>query len=287
MDFDFNDPYLRVFPQPRPLLDHEDVPFFGGLPDLLRSAREYTKREIVFVRAGGTPPGDDIFTVPVRISESQTVGHLLLAPKKNRRRTAADEKAERFLRSLAELLGDAYRWQYAWRAHEESAAANVPLPVIGRSEEKFAQSLREQLKAATQLLDTAAASLYLLDETTRTLKLRSCWGLPEERLLDPPRPLARAMADLEAMLGHAVVLNDEFALESWESPENFPTAVCIPVASNAAIFGTVWFFAADVRDFDAREMGYFEMAAGRLAAELERRAIANELNRRNAQKSAG
>jgi transcriptional regulator with GAF, ATPase, and Fis domain len=277
---------LRIFPHNRPALDHEDVPYFGGLPDLLRSAREYTKREIVFVRAGGSVPGNDVFSVPVCISDEKTIGFLVLAPKKkNTQRSPSDAMAERFLRDLAGLLGDAYRWQYALRENEEVNIEQLPLPVVNRSDEKFSLSLREQMKDAVRLMDVDAASLYVLNSVNRTLKLRCSWGLPEERLLDPPRPLSRAMADVEAMLGHAVVLNDDFSLTSYNPPENFQTAACIPVTSNSTIFGTVWFFANETRDFDSREMCFFEVVAGRIAAELECRSVTIELNNRNTDKA--
>lgn len=278
-DFDFSDPHLRVFPKERPVLDHQDIPFFGALPELLQSLRNVTKREILFVRAGAAVPSPEIFSCPVRMDNEKVVGHLVLAPKKTKRRSQNDELAEQLLRSLADFLADTYRWPYVLRDREESAAAQVPLPQLFRSEERFGRTLRELLKTATQLLEGSAAALYLLDETTRTLNLRSIWGLPEERLLDGPRPLNGSMADLEAMLGHAVVLNNTFALESWGTPELFPTCVCIPVASESTIFGTAWFYCDEERDFDSREMGYMEMSASRLAAELERRAVVNELHR--------
>ena len=37
------------------------------------------------------------------------------------------------------------------------------------------------------------------------------------------------MADLEALLGHAVVIEDTDVLRHWNVPEDFPAAVCVPV----------------------------------------------------------
>lgn len=285
MSFDFSDPYLRIFPRPKPLLDHQDVPFFGGLPELLRSAKELSGREIVFVRAGGKMPEEGLFHCPVRLNEQKTIGFLVLAPKRSKKRTAADEKAERFLHALADFLADAYRWQYAVRQLEDIAATRpislphsneaspftmIPIAAVA-TYRRDDQLLRNILKEAARLIGCCAASLHLLNERERTLKLRSCWGLAEERLLDPPRPLNRSMADLEAMLGHAVVINDAFSKESWESPDPFTSSVCVPVASASSIFGTAWFHAEEDRDFDGRELGYLEMVASRIAVELELR----------------
>lgn len=294
--YDYADPYLRTFPREQPLLDPRDVPFFAGLPDFLKALHAQLGREIVFLKAGGKVPDPELFSCPVRMDDPRkgtpkVVGHLVLAPKKAKstRRTRTDEKAEQTVCMLAEFLGDAYRWPYAFLAGEEKAACCVPLPRHVVPEEKFGNTLRELLKAAMRLFDGSAAALYLLDEATRTLKLRCVWGLPEERLLEPPRPLHRATADLEAMLGHAVVLNDEFARESWGTPEAFATSICIPVASEATIFGTAWFYIDEEREIDRREMGYLELAAGRLASELERRAAVEEVHRLHTlfRKSAG
>ena len=115
-----------------------------------------------------------------------------------------------------------------------------------------------------------AAALYLLDEGTTELKLRSCWGLPFDRLTASARPLQGAMADLEAMLGHAVVLNDVETRRVWNVPEDFPAAVCVPVSTPTTLLGTLWVFGNERRDFNDRQTNILEVVAGRLASDLER-----------------
>ena len=78
------------------------------------------------------------------------------------------------------------------------------------------------------------------------------------------------MADLEALLGHAVVLNDDSLMATWNAPEDFPTAVCVPVSSPTTLLGTLWVFSNEKRDFNDRETNIMEVVAGRLASDLER-----------------
>src|SRR5262249_28476281 len=102
------------------------------------------------------------------------------------------------------------------------------------------------------------------------LKLRACFGLPQDRLLAPARPLRGAAADLEALVGHAVVLEDTSLLPHWRCPEDFPSAVCVPVSSPSLPLGTLWAFSDEPRDFTPEQTNLLEIIAGRLAADLER-----------------
>jgi phosphoserine phosphatase RsbU/P len=108
------------------------------------------------------------------------------------------------------------------------------------------------------------------------LKLRCCWGLPSDRLCAPARPLQGALADLEALLGHAVAMEDTDLMRHWNVPEDFPAAVCVPVATPTTLLGTLWIFCAEKRDFDDRQTNVLEIVAGRLAADLEREMLMRE-----------
>jgi sigma-B regulation protein RsbU (phosphoserine phosphatase) len=96
------------------------------------------------------------------------------------------------------------------------------------------------------------------------------WGLPEERLLAPARPLRGSTADLEALVGHAVVLEDTSVTPNWRCPEDFAAAVCVPVSSPSIPLGTLWVFSDEPRDFSPEQTNLLEIIAGRLAADLER-----------------
>ena len=145
-----------------------------------------------------------------------------------------------------------------------------PLDPHAEEEKHLAVRLEAVLRGGTEAVDCQAAALDLLDDGTSQLKMRSCWGLPLDRPAAPARPLKGAVADLEALLGHAVVIEDTDVLRHWNVPEDFPAAVCIPVSTSTTLLGTLWIFSAARRDFTPRQTNLLEIIAGRLAADLER-----------------
>jgi phosphoserine phosphatase RsbU/P len=162
-----------------------------------------------------------------------------------------------------------------WRREAELA---IGIPVSPRREEEshLAERLEVMLMNGAEATGCQAAGLYMLDDATSLLKLRACWGLTKDRLLDPARPLNDAFADLEALLGHAVVLDDASLLPHWRSPEPFPAAVCLPVMSPTDSLGTIWFFADRVREFSDQEIHLAEIIAGSIASELQREVLLGE-----------
>src|SRR5262249_31317690 len=94
------------------------------------------------------------------------------------------------------------------------------------------------------------------------------------------RPLRGSLADLEALLGHAVVLTDKALHAHWRVPEQaFAACVCVPVASANMPLGTLWLFAREPREFSDSQTNIIEVVAGRLAADLERQLLADEARR--------
>jgi phosphoserine phosphatase RsbU/P len=180
------------------------------------------------------------------------------------------DNARKLAGSIAELLGELLQTRTAlWRLEAE-LAAGVPLVPHRENEKHLAARLEAVLRAGAEAIGGDAIALYLLDEATTELKLRCSWGLPFDRLVAPARPLQGAVADLEALLGHAVVLNDERVMKMWNMPEDFPAAVCVPVSTPTTLLGTLWVFSNEKRDFNDRETNILEVVAGRLASDLER-----------------
>jgi phosphoserine phosphatase RsbU/P len=160
--------------------------------------------------------------------------------------------------------------RHALREREAELAAGVPMVPHCEEEKHLAERLEAALRAGAEAIGCDAAALYLLDEATTELKLRSSWGLPFDRLTAPARPLQGAVADLEALLGHAVVVSDDALMATWNAPEDFPAAVCVPLSSPTTLLGTLWVFSNERHDFNDRETNIVEVVAGRLAADLER-----------------
>jgi len=158
-----------------------------------------------------------------------------------------------------------------WK-REAELAANVPVIHAENEDEHLAVRLEASLQCVTQAVQCDAAALYVLNDDTSMLKMRSCFGMSSQKLLTPARELKGAVADLEALVGHAVVLEDTSLLPHWNPPEDFAAAVCVPVSSATVPLGTLWVFSHSIRDFDEQETNVIEVVAGRLAAELEREA---------------
>jgi sigma-B regulation protein RsbU (phosphoserine phosphatase) len=172
--------------------------------------------------------------------------------------------------AIANMLGEMNRLGHAIWQREAELAAGVPVAARLGEEAHLADRLEAVLQGGAEAVGATAAGLYLLDEATSSLKLRAAYGLPQERLLLPARTLRGAVADLEALVGHAVVLEDTALLPHWRCPEDFPSAVCVPVSSPSMPLGTLWVFSSQPRDFSPAETNLIEIVAGRLAADLER-----------------
>lgn len=171
---------------------------------------------------------------------------------------------------IGQLLGELLETREVLWKREAELAAGVPVVPQREAEKHLAERLQAVLQASVDAVDADAAALYLLDEATTKLKLRSSCGLPFERLIAPARPLAGALADLEAMLGHVVVIDRDDSADVWNMPEHFPAAVCLPVSTPTMLLGTLWVFDNTKRDFSDKQTNILEVVAGRLASDLER-----------------
>ncbi|MBC8353618.1 MAG: SpoIIE family protein phosphatase [Planctomycetes bacterium] len=186
------------------------------------------------------------------------------------------DRAAQLAGAVSDLFGKLGGLQAAIWRREAELAIGVPVSPKREDEEHLAIRLEAMLRNGAEAIGCSAAGLYMLDDTTTELKLRACWGLPQEQFLQPARPLESAFAELEALIGHAVVLEDVSLLPHWKTPEPFPAAVCLPVASPTDPLGTIWFFADAVRDFTDQQVHLAEIIAGSIAAELQREVLLGE-----------
>ncbi len=223
-----------------------------------------------------------MWSAPVNPGVGASPGHIRLLFSEELPSGAAPRMALEQIEPLADALGkfwgELLAARQALRHREAELAAGVPLVL---HEDDAASRLSEQLEAVlrggAEAIGCQAAALYLLDPATTELKLRSSWGLPLKRLADPARPLRGALADLEALMGHAVVLTDAELHDYWKVPEKaFRSCVCVPVSSPTMPLGTLWAFCDEARDFSDAQTNIWEVVAGRLAADLERRVLVDE-----------
>lgn len=262
--------YLKLFIEeelkPRP--DHPVLPEFERLwaifPEVTGLRLKITEQDS---KAQLTFPWSQPKVVSYRVSIEPTKRAKLHSL------TAAKEMEEAF----AELLESLSETRYSLRCREAELAAAVPVVSVDDDGLHLADRLDAVLRGIADMLDCYGAGLYMLDETTTTLKLRAQSGLRDKDLLQPARRLEDAMADIEALSGHAVVIEDTAANTHWRVPAKSKSAMCVPVSSATSILGTLWMYRDEAKDFTPREQNLAEITAGRLASDLERAVLTQEV----------
>ncbi|MHC4407118.1 MAG: GAF domain-containing protein, partial [Planctomycetota bacterium] len=273
--------HLRIYQETPPKGVEATLKSLDCLPEVLEAFRQVTGWSLRYAK-GSKPndPADLTWSTPANPGVGATPGHLRLEPDGSASAGEAGDPDPGAVRNLAsalsDIVGELLETRHALWQREADLAAGVPLVPHPNAAGHLASRLQAVLKGGAEAVDCHAAALYLLDEATTSLKLRSSWGLPQARLLRPPRSLEGALADLEAMLGHAVVLEDTRLPGKWNPPEDFPSAVCVPVATPTNILGTLWVFSKEARPFNDRQTNIIEVVAGRVAAVLEREILMRE-----------
>lgn len=231
-----------------------------GPPDLLPRELDW-RMEIESYRAAGNP-----LALAIQSSDRQDK-----QSHENR------QNIEHLAGEIGWLIDRLHRAERALWEREGELAVGIPVTARPDTEgPSMAERLEAILRGGTLAVEGSAAALYMLDEATTQLKLRSHWGLCEETFLDPPRPLRGARGDLEALTGHAVVIERKDKLNHWCIPEPFSAAVCIPISTTTMPLGTLWVFSEQARDFSDKETNLIEIIAGRIAVELEREVLIRE-----------
>lgn len=224
-------------------------------------------------------PIDLLWSAPVNPGVGVPPGHLridLSGPIGESSRVDWDA-AQRMAGAAAELVNELVKARFALWQREAELAASVPVGQHRDEEGQLAARLEATLRAGAKAIGCQAAALYMLDDATSQLKLRSAWGLPIGSFTQSPRPLAEQMADLEALLGHAVALESRRDMTGpWRSPELASAALCVPVSSPTVPLGTLWFFSARERKFTDDQTNIAEVVAGKIASDLERTVLLQE-----------
>jgi hypothetical protein len=185
-------------------------------------------------------------------------------------------QARQLAESMAEVLQELHDTRTALLEREADLAAGVPITARRDEEAHLAVRLEAILQGGASAIGCQAAAVYMLDEATTELKMRSSWGLPNHCLLEPARPLRGSVADLEALIGHAVVIEDAQLLPHWKVPQSYAAAICVPVSSPTEPLGTLWMFADRVTDFSDAQTNLVEIIAGRVSSELQREILLTE-----------
>jgi len=219
--------------------------------------------------------------MPIQNSPESIAGHLSIDVADI---TDSDEKhfplsrTQPLAEATGKMLNHLLTLERSLWEREAELAAGIPMRPHKHETTHLAERLEAVLRGAAEAVQCQAAALYLLDDTTSQLKLRAAWRLPAKCYSAPARALRGAVADLEVLAGHAVVLEDTSLFEHWNLPTDYPcqSAICVPVSSPTTPLGTLWIFGNQKRDYSPRETNLVEIVAGRVACELEREVLISE-----------
>jgi hypothetical protein len=276
---------LKVFSEPTALLSPPAVAAWHGpapLAALCSAFSVATGCRLEFVASGtqtagaptASPANLPAWSAPVDPGDGAALGHFKIADRDSGHNPQQLHAVVELASLVSELVNQLSEAREAIRSSTAELAAQAPNAIYTEQSVPLGKRIESVLQGAVAALDCAAAGMYLLDDETTELRLRGMWGLSRARLATPARPLEGATADLEAMLGHAVVLSDDSLFDLWRVPEpDFGAAVCVPISSATSILGTFWIYSREARDFEDRETNLLEILAGRLAMELEQAAL--------------
>ncbi len=191
--------------------------------------------------------------------------------------TVTLEHAEQLLQTMERLVARLEKSENALRRQEVELATGVSISRSPNEQQELADRFESILSGTASSIGASAAAVYLLDETTSNLKMRACWGLPTTKLAEPPRPLRGSLADLESLLGNAVLLEDTLAMPEWPTPEDYASAIVVPIGSSTMPHGTLWFWSDSPRKHSSTDIEIANLAAGRLMSELEKSLLGVEV----------
>lgn len=189
------------------------------------------------------------------------------------------EKAQELLFSIERLVERLDRAEEIIRRQEAELATAVLVTSHPDRQKETADRLESILESTSRSIGAVAGAIYLLDDATSNLKMRSCFGLPRNRLAAPPRELRGSLGDLEALLGNAVLLTDVARMPEWPSPEPFASALVVPIGTSTMPHGTMWFWSEKPRTYSSTEIEVANLAAGRVMAEIEQSILGHEVTR--------
>ncbi len=192
------------------------------------------------------------------------------------------EQAGELLASIERLVQRLDVAEAAIRRQEAELATSLVVTSHPDRQHETADRLESILDSSSRSIGAVAAAIYLLDDDTSSLKMRACLGLPTSRLAQPPRPLRGSLADLEALLGNAVLLSDIEMMPEWPSPEEFASAIVVPIGSSTMPHGTMWFWSTKTRSYSATEIEVVNLAAGRVMSEIEQSILGQEVHQSRA-----
>jgi len=192
---------------------------------------------------------------------------------------ASEQAALNLLEHIDRLVQSLNAAECAIQAQEAQLASTIGISIRAETSEALAFRMQDCLQRAALQTASDAAAIYLLDDNTSQLKLRSSWGLPTKALTTPARPLRGALADLEALMGNAVLIENTALAPEWNCPENYQAALCLPIGCPNSPHGTLWLWSDHVRDFSTLDIEAAKVAADMILADIQCSVLTDEVLR--------
>lgn len=185
------------------------------------------------------------------------------------------DAATRLAQTAIELEQQLSDNREAIRRQEAELAMRAPILTSDADCIRVADRIETTLADAAAACGCDAAAMYMLDEDTQHLSTRAIYGLPPQRLEQPPRPLRGSRGDLEALVQMVVTIDDfdDRTIDLWNCPEQsavgrFASGICAAIESDDVPIGTLWLFRHERAEFGIAETAAARMAAAQLSLEL-------------------
>ncbi|MFN3189876.1 MAG: PP2C family protein-serine/threonine phosphatase [Aureliella sp.] len=257
------------------------------LVDVFSKATGWIPRPIARTPHADAPRGDSEILLPLRkrirlVSAAPIDGMLDSVDAEQVGALTSEDEAWALLEKLDALVQQLRSAEGTIELQEAQLASGIGVSVRKDEAELLTARLLETLGRATEQTGSDAAAIYLLDETTSQLKMRSCFGLPKTALAGPARELRGSLADLEALMGNAVLIENTKLAPEWSCPEDFAAALCLPIGSPTMPQGTLWLWSSHVRDFSHEDIELAKGASDKVLVDIERSVLADEVLRTRA-----
>lgn len=201
----------------------------------------------------------------------------VLEPELQESNVIGEQEAWALLEQIDSLVQQLAQSERIIERQETQLATTVGVSIRQDEAEILNSRLNEVLERAAVQTHSDAAAIYLLDDSTSELKMRSCFGMPISKLGETPRPLRGSMADLEALMGNAVLVENVDLAPEWNCPEDFGAGMCLPIGSPTMPHGTIWLWSQHIRDFSTSDVEAAKSACEKILINLERSVLAEEV----------
>ncbi|MDP1560775.1 MAG: SpoIIE family protein phosphatase [Pirellulaceae bacterium] len=147
--------------------------------------------------------------------------------------------------------------------------ANEDSPLIPTN---LSDKVANLLRFAKQEFSAMGAAVYMLDEATTHLRLRSMIApVPFASEVESVRSLENSLADLESLIGNKVNIHSREMGETWKIPRPFQFGWCVVLGTKNLPLGTIWIFFSQERSPTVKELEFLESLNNQLYSEINSR----------------